>query len=35
MKAGIPLAYDELISVHAQETALEDKFIHYTGRGLS
>ncbi len=35
MKAGIPFAYDELISVHSQEPTLEDMFIQYTGRGLS
>lgn len=35
LKAGIPFAYDELISVHSQEPTLEDMFIQYTGRGLS
>lgn len=35
LKAGIPFAYDELISVHSQEPTLEDMFIQYTGRGLT
>lgn len=35
LKAGIPFAYDELISVHSQEPTLEDIFIRYAGRGLS
>lgn len=35
LKAGIPFAYDELVSVHSQEPTLEDVFIQYTGRGLS
>lgn len=35
LKAGIPFAYDEIISVHSQEPTLEDIFIRYTGRGLS
>ena len=35
LKAGIPLACDELISVHSQEPTLEDIFIRYAGRGLS
>ncbi len=35
LKAGIPFACDELISVHAQEPTLEDIFIRYAGRGLS
>lgn len=35
LKAGIPFAYDEIISIHSQEPTLEDMFIHYTGRGLN
>lgn len=35
LKAGIPFACDELISVHSQEPTLEDIFIRYAGRGLS
>jgi len=35
LKAGIPFAYDEIISVHSQEPTLEDMFIQYTGRRLS
>ena len=35
LKASIPFAYDELISVHSQEPTLEDVFIQYTGRRLS
>ncbi len=35
LKAGIPFAYDELISIHSQEPTLEDVFIQYTGRRLS
>ncbi len=35
LKAGIPFAYDELISVHSQDPTLEDIFIRYAGRGLS
>lgn len=35
LKAGIPFAYDEIISIHSQEPTLEDVFIQYTGRGLS
>lgn len=35
LKAGIPFAYDELISIHSQEPTLEDIFIQYTGRRLS
>lgn len=35
LKAGIPFAYDEIISVHSQEPTLEDIFIQYTGRRLS
>ncbi len=35
LKAGIPFAYDELISVHSQEPTLEDIFIQYAGRRLS
>lgn len=35
LKAGIPFAYDEIISVHSQEPTLEDIFIRYTGRRLS
>lgn len=35
LEAGIPFAYDEIISVHSQEPTLEDMFIKYTGRGLS
>ncbi len=35
LKAGIPFAYDELISVHSQEPTLEDIFIRYAGRRLS
>jgi len=35
MKEGIPIVYDELISIHSQEPTLEDMFIRYTGRGLS
>ena len=35
LKAGIPFAYDELLSVHSQEPTLEDMFIQYTGRGLT
>ena len=33
--AGIPFAFDELLSIHSQEPTLEEVFIHYTGRGLS
>lgn len=33
LKAGVPFAYDELISIHSKEPTLEDMFIHYTGRG--
>lgn len=35
LKAGIPFAYDEIISIHSQEPTLEDIFIRYTGRRLS
>ena len=35
LKAGIPFACDELISVHSQEPTLADIFIRYAGRGLS
>ena len=35
LKASIPFAYDELLSVHSQEPTLEDMFIQYTGRGLT
>lgn len=35
LKAGIPFAYDELLSIHSQEPTLEDIFIRYTGRRLS
>lgn len=35
LKAGIPFAYDELLSIHSQEPSLEDIFIQYTGRRLS
>ena len=35
LKAGIPFAYDEIISIHSQEPTLEDIFIQYTGRRLS
>lgn len=35
LKAGIPFAYDEIISVHSQEPTLEDIFIRYTGRRLA
>ncbi|GFH93357.1 fluoroquinolones export ATP-binding protein [Lachnospiraceae bacterium] len=35
LKAGIPFAYDKLISVHSQEPTLEDIFIQYAGRRLS
>ena len=35
LEAGIPFAHDEIISIHSQESTLEDMFIHYTGRGLS
>ena len=35
LKAGIPFAHDEIISIHSQEPTLEDMFIQYTGRGLS
>lgn len=35
LKAGIPFAYDEMISIHSQEPTLEDIFIQYTGRRLS
>ena len=35
LKAGIPFACDELISVHSQEPTLEDIFIRYAGRWLS
>lgn len=35
LKAGIPFAYDEIISVHSHEPTLEDIFIQYTGRKLS
>ena len=35
LKAGIPFAYDEIISIHSQEPTLADVFIQYTGRGLS
>ena len=35
LKAGIPFAYDELLSVHSQEPTLEDMFIQYTGRRLT
>ena len=35
LEAGIPFAYDEVISIHSQEPTLEDMFIQYTGRGLS
>lgn len=35
IKAGIPFAYDEIISIHSQEPTLEDMFIQYTGRGLT
>ena len=35
LKAGIPFACDELISVHSQEPTLEDIFIRYAGSGLS
>jgi len=34
LKAGIPFAYDEIISVHSHEPTLEDIFIRYTGRRL-
>ena len=33
LKAGIPFAYDEIISIHSQEPTLEDVFIQYTRRG--
>lgn len=35
LEAGIPFAHDEIISIHSQESTLEDMFIQYTGRGLS
>ena len=35
LKQGIPIACDEIISIHSQEPTLEDMFIQYTGRGLS
>ena len=35
LKASIPFAYDELLSVHSQEPTLEDMFIQYTGRRLT
>ena len=35
LKAGIPFAHDELISIHSQEPTLEDIFIQCAGRRLS
>ena len=35
LEAGIPFAHDEIISIHSQESTLEDMFIQYMGRGLS
>ncbi len=35
LKAGIPFAHDEIISIHSKEPTLEDIFIQYIGRGLS
>ena len=35
LKAGIPFAYDELISIHSQEPTLEEIFIQCAGRRLS
>ncbi|MDO4281651.1 MAG: ABC transporter ATP-binding protein, partial [Peptococcaceae bacterium] len=35
IEAGLPFAYEKLISIHSQEPTLEDVFIQYTGRGLA
>lgn len=35
LAAGVPFDYDEIFSIHSQESTLEDIFIRYAGRGLS